>query len=53
MLVALRLAKAGYYGGSLQAVLEARADHVLAALEFEGFQADYELVSYELNKAVS
>lgn len=50
MLVALRLAKVGYYGGSPERVLRARVDHVLAALEYEMFVSEYELVSYELNK---
>jgi hypothetical protein len=50
MLIALRLAKAGYFCGDPAWVLDARVDHVLAAFEYENFQADYELVSYELNK---
>ncbi|MGO8695999.1 MAG: hypothetical protein ACLQMF_20235 [Rectinemataceae bacterium] len=50
MMIALRLAKAGYYGGDPERALEARVDHVLAAIEFERFVADYELVNYELNK---
>lgn len=50
-MIALRLAKAGYYGGHPEAVLEGRADMVIAALEYEGFLTDYDNAEYDLNKA--
>jgi hypothetical protein len=48
--VALRLAKAGYYGGDPAAVLEARVDLVLAALQYEAFTDEYERSAMELNR---
>ena len=50
MFVALRIAKAGYYSGDPQKVLEARVDYVLSILEYESFNSDYERVYTELNK---
>lgn len=50
MLVALRISKAGYYGGDPEKVLNARIDHVLSILEYEAFNNDYEKVYVELNK---
>lgn len=50
MLIALKLAKAGYYGGDIQAVLSANVDHVFTAWEYEVFLSDYEIADYELNK---
>ncbi len=50
MMVALRLAKAGYYGGDPGAVLAGRVDHILALIEFERFTIEYQDVEYELNK---
>lgn len=48
--MALKLSKEGYYDGNPESVLQARVDHVLAALEYEKFQIDYEVVFRELNK---
>lgn len=50
MLVALKLSKAGYYGGDIQGVLDARVDHVFSAFDYEVFLHDYEIAEYELNK---
>lgn len=50
LLIALRLAKAGYFGGDPAAVLAGRVDLVLAAMEYEKFENDKEEVYYELNK---
>lgn len=49
--MALRLAKAGYYGGDVGAVKSAPVGDVLNALAYEGFVGEYESVEYELNKA--
>lgn len=51
MVIAVKLAKAGYYGGDPQAVLRAPADIVLAALQYEAFSSDYERTYMELNKS--
>jgi len=50
MLAALRLAKAGYYGGDPEAVLRARVDMVLAVAQYEYFLAEYQEEEYLLNK---
>lgn len=49
-MVALRLAKAGYWNGDPAAVLDARVDLVLEALDYEKFTADFESVYLEMNK---
>lgn len=49
-LIALRLAKAGWFNGDPSAVLEAPASAVLDALEYERFHAELEDAMYELNK---
>ena len=48
--VALRVAKAGYFGGDPERVLNARVDLVMAALEYEAFTADYEREYIRINK---
>ena len=48
--MALRLAKAGYYGGDPGRVKEAPVGDVLNALSYEGFADLYSEVEYELNK---
>lgn len=48
--MALRLAKAGYYGGDPGRVKMAPVDDVLNALAYESFVGEYEAVEYELNK---
>jgi hypothetical protein len=50
MMIALRLAKAGYAGGDPERVLKMRADIVLAAIQYEKFVSDYENAFIELNK---
>ena len=48
--MALRLARAGYYGGDVGAVKKAPVGDVLNAFAYEGFVGDYETVEYELNR---
>jgi len=48
--IALRLAKAGYWGGDPEKIMSARVDFVLDAFEFELFQVEYEDVLHEMNK---
>jgi len=50
MMVALRLAKAGYAGGDPERVLSMRADIVIAALQYEAFIDDYERAFIDINK---
>lgn len=50
MIVALRIAKAGFYQGDPEKVLNGRVDYVLATLEYNKFLSDYEDVFIELNK---
>lgn len=50
MVVALRLAKAGYGGGDPERVLKMRADFVIAAMQYEAFLAEYERAFVELNR---
>ena len=49
MLTALRLSKAGY--GTPTEILRMPVDVVVAAMEFEAFQNDYESTVRELNKS--
>ena len=49
MLAALRLAKAGYYGGDPEAVLRARVDMVLGLVQYEVFLNEYQEEEYLLN----
>ncbi len=49
--IALKVAKAGYYGGNPETVMKAKASLVLSVLEYEHFLVDYENAEYELNKA--
>jgi len=44
------LAKAGYFGGDPERVLNAPADIVIETFEFEVFQSEYSDVEYEINK---
>ena len=50
IVVALRVAKAGYYGGDLEKILKAEADLVLKALHYSNFCTEYEEEYMELNK---
>jgi len=49
-MVALRLAKAGWWGGDPEKVKRAPADSVSKAMQYEGFLADFEEAFIELNK---
>jgi len=46
----LKLAKAGYYGGYPERVLEGRVDLVLAAVVYEGFLQEYEETYILMNR---
>ena len=46
----MRLSKAGYCGGDPKRILETRADLVMAMLDFEAFEIDYEDQFLEMNK---
>lgn len=48
--MALRLAKAGYWGGDPGAVKRAPVDEVVAAYQWETFTMDYERAFVELNR---
>ena len=50
MMIALRLAKAGYTGGDPERVLKMRSDIVIAAIQYEAFINDYERAYIELNR---
>lgn len=52
LFIAMRLAKAGYYGGNPQAVLQAPVTVVIGMLEYEGFNDEYENAYMALNKEV-
>lgn len=49
-MVALRLARAGYGGGDPEMILKMRADLVVAAIQYEEFNSDYERTHVELNR---
>lgn len=48
--IALKLAKAGYWGGDVGKIMESPVDEVLAAAQYESFCDDYENKIMELNK---
>jgi hypothetical protein len=48
--IALKLAKLGYYSGDPLNILNARVDMVINIMEYEKFQYDYDLTYMELNK---
>lgn len=50
MLVALRLAKSGYYNGDPDKVLKGKVSHVISLMEYERFIHRYEEAYTELNK---
>ncbi len=50
MVVAFRLASAGWWDGDPGKVLQAPADLVMGAMQYEAFRADYEKAYVELNK---
>ena len=51
MLIACKVAKAGYYGGDVDKILyEVPYDLVLNAFHYENFINDYEATYFELNK---
>jgi hypothetical protein len=49
-LIAYQLAKAGYWGGNPEAILEAKADTVMETYFYEIFLKEYEKAFMELNK---
>ena len=52
-MVALRLARAGYWGGDPGRVKRAPVGDVMAAMEYENFCIDYEAASFELQKQLA
>lgn len=51
--IALRLAKAQWWQGDPGRILKSPADEVMAAIQYENFLADYERMTYELNRSAS
>jgi hypothetical protein len=51
--VALKLARAGYWGGDPGAVLRAPLDEVMAAVEYEDFCQEYEAADLEMQRALA
>lgn len=51
--VALKLARAGYWGGDPGAVKRAPLDEVLAAADYEDFVGDYEAADFEMQRALA
>lgn len=49
-MVALRLAKAGYYDGDPEKALNASADMVMAVVQYESFVNDYERTVVDMNR---
>jgi len=49
----MKLAKAGYYGGNPDAVLEAPLNTVLAIIQYENFTRDVESAFRDLNQGES
>jgi hypothetical protein len=50
---AVKLAKAGYYGGNPENVLNAPVDMVLSILGYENFEADYQRAFKHINTGKS
>lgn len=48
--ISLRLAKAGWWQGEPGRIMEAPADEVMAAIQYENFVSDYERATFDLNK---
>ncbi len=48
MLVSLRLANGGWWGGDPGAVMRAPADEVMLAVQYENFKGDYEAESMRI-----
>jgi hypothetical protein len=48
--IALRLAKEGFWGGDPEKVLRARADHVVEAVQYLTFLGDYERAYVDMNR---
>ena len=49
-IIALSLAKAGYFSGSIENVYNSRVDYVLQTFEYENFMKEFEMSVNELNK---
>lgn len=50
LFIAVKLAKEGYYGGNVEAILSAPVDVVQALLDYEVFESEYEREFIALNK---
>ena len=49
MQIALVVAEAGYYGGDIERVFDARGDYVIDVYNFIQFRRDYEVEYQNLN----
>lgn len=52
-MVALKLARAGYWGGDPGAVKRAPLDEVLAAVDYDDFVGEYEAADFEMQRALA
>ncbi len=50
LILALFLAKNGYYNGSVDTVMNSRVDYVIQSFNYENFMKDYETTVTEMNK---
>ena len=50
MVIALRLANGSWWGGNPGVILEAPADEVMLAIQYENFKSDYEQESLNMAK---
>ena len=48
-MIALRLAKEGFWGGDPEKVMRARADQVVEAIQYVTFLGDYERAYLDMN----
>jgi hypothetical protein len=48
--MALSIAKAGYYGGSLDNIYASRVDYVVNTFFYEAYTQEYEITLHEINK---
>lgn len=53
MVVALRLAHGGWWGGNPESILRAPADMVMNAMGYENFKSEFESEMVRLNRAES
>ncbi len=49
-MIAIRIARAGYYGGDPSKVRQASIDDVFRVLDYENFLSEYEFTEYKINE---